>query len=373
MSLLATVARFGILAITMNAHAIVAGHICLDIIPTLEARHSSLDQFLKPGQLVKIGPAIVAPGGSVFNTGLALHRLGVPTRLLGKVGDDALGRAVLDVLRTVDPALATGMVIAPGEATSYTVVISPPGIDRMFLHCPGVNDTFSAADVSDHQLAGACLFHFGYPPMMRRMYLDDGRELESLFRRIKAAGLTTTLDMVMIDPASEAGQMDWTAIFRRVLPLVDIFLPSFDEILLLLHRPSTTSLSEMGTQLLDWGAGVVGLKLGNQGLYYRTRDRELLTPCFQVKVAGTTGSGDATIAGFLAGWLHGLSVEAMLTAAVAVGACCCEQPDATSGIPSWDTVQRRIAAGWAQLPVTLSLPGWHYDNALRLWRGPNDR
>ena len=90
---------------------VVAGHICIDIIPTIENRPSSTGAFLQPGQLVNVGPAVMATGGAVSNTGLALHRLGVPTSLVGKIGDDLFGRAILDVLRSRDPSLADGMVV----------------------------------------------------------------------------------------------------------------------------------------------------------------------------------------------------------------------------------------------------------------------
>ena len=63
---------------------------------------------------------------------------------------------------------------------------------------------------------------------------------------------------------------------------------------------------------------------------------------------GTTGAGDCTIAGFLAGLLKGLGPESALRGAVAVGACNVEQADATSGVPSWEAVQARIAAGWSK-------------------------
>jgi sugar/nucleoside kinase (ribokinase family) len=141
------------------------------------------------------------------------------------------------------------------------------------------------------------------------------------------------------------------------------------------------------------GAALVVLKLGEQGLYLRTTnnparltamgragpeqanvwlDRELLAPCFQVDVVGTTGSGDCTIAGFLAGWLAGLSPEAVMTGAVGVGACNVEQADSVSGIPSWETVQARITAGWPRRPIDIELPGWRYNQALEILVGPAD-
>ena len=51
---------------------VVAGHICLDIIPVLAE-----EPDLRPGSLVEIGPAALSAGGPVGNVGLALHRLGV--------------------------------------------------------------------------------------------------------------------------------------------------------------------------------------------------------------------------------------------------------------------------------------------------------
>jgi len=377
----------------VNADAIVAGHICLDIIPEFPAHAKT---WYVPGTLLKVGPAVVATGGAVSNTGIALHRLGIRTRLMGKVGDDIIGSAILDFVRQQSPELAEGMIVTKGEHSSYSVVLSPPGTDRMFLHCTGANDTFVAADVDVRRVAGARLFHFGYPTLMRAIYADGGSSLEKIFRAVRAKGLTTTLDMSQPDPKSEAGQVDWPAFLRRVLPVTDVYLPSFDETLLMMDRPkfgaapNAELLATTAQRLLDWGAKIVVLKLGDQGAYLRTgrtltgmgnaapsdlaawTNRELLAPCFRVKVVGTNGSGDCTIAGFLAALLHGLGPENALTAAVAVGACNVEAPDATSGVRPWKETQRRLAKSWPRLPLTIHLPGWQHDAKRGLWCGPSD-
>jgi sugar/nucleoside kinase (ribokinase family) len=98
--------------------------------------------------------------------------------------------------------------------------------------------------------------------------------------------------------------------------------------------------------------------------------KELWAPCFKVKVAGTTGSGDATIAGFLAGLLRDLSIEESLQLAAAVGACNVEVVDALSGIRSWKTTRARLAAGWEQHALDLDSSGWNFDKDSRLWCGP---
>lgn len=389
-----------------NLRAVVAGHICLDIFPGLETLgEGKFNEMFHPGGLITVGPAILATGGPVSNTGLALWKLGISTRLIARVGDDPFGGVVRALVEKYEPALAAGLVVAPGETTSYTIVISPPGKDRFFFHCHGVNDTFCADDIDMDLVAQASLFHFGYPPIMRRMYLNGGLELAEVLRRAKSAGVTTSLDMAALDPTTESGQVDWVAVFRAALPYADIFMPSFEETLYALRRAdferlaqsapggrllalaTPALLGELSSELLEMGSSMVGLKLGDRGLYLRTAgleglrklgraapgnlaawaDQELWSPCFQVQVVGTTGSGDATIAGFLCALLHDFSPRRAVTAAVAVGACNVEAADALSGLRSWDETMARIQAGWVRHPMPCPGPAWTFDSENGLW------
>jgi sugar/nucleoside kinase (ribokinase family) len=333
-------------------------------------------------------------------------------RLLGKVGDDQFGRILLGYYEQADPALVEDMLVGPGETTSYSIVISQPGQDRIFLHCPGANHTFSAAEISRLDLAGAAAFHFGYPPLMRRMYENEGRELAQIFQAAKQQGVFTSLDMARPDPLSQAGSIDWEAVLQRSLPFVDAFLPSLDELLYMLDRERYAQLrqhlgddhlidgvdgallEDLVGRLLSFGAAIVAVKLGDHGLYLGTTSdkarwaalspllptlaspqwhgRSICTPCFQVDVAGTTGSGDATIAGFLMGLLEQGTLVETLEAAVAVGACSVERVDATSGIPTWERVQQRLASGWTRSLSHVPLPSWTYVPSTGLWHGPRD-
>ncbi|MFO7168331.1 MAG: carbohydrate kinase family protein [Chloroflexota bacterium] len=382
---------------------VVAGHLCLDILPGL-ARGVSFT----PGRSVAAGPATLATGGAVANTGVALHRLGVPALLVGRVGDDLFGQAVRQIIGSRGPELTAGLVVAPGEQTSHTIVLSPPDADRMFIHHPGCNAAFTAADVTDEMLAQARLLHFGYPPTMARMSAEGGRELATLMRRAKLVGAGTSLDWTMIDPHGPAGLVDWREVLAAALPHVDLFMPNIEELLLALDRPTfermaaapgglveavtAELLASVAGELIALGAGVVGLKIGHRGMYLRTAgaerlsrmaraapadrlawsDRELWAPCFAVEVAGTTGAGDATIAGFLMGLLRGFGPEDALIAANAVGACSVEAADAVSGVRSWPETAERIAAGWPRRGLEPGSLGWRWDAGRQLWRGPND-
>jgi sugar/nucleoside kinase (ribokinase family) len=365
---------------------------------------------LSPGTLTHIGPITLSTGGCVPNTGLALHRLGVPIRLLAKIGDDPLGGVVQNTLAAVEPELASGLLEVPGEATSYSVILSPQGEDRTILHYPGANDTFIADDLPDdlrNASSDVKIFHFGYPPVMRRMFEDSGENLRQVLQRAKAAGLTTSLDMTYPDPASEAGEANWDKILQIALPEVDVFLPSLEEILLLLKpevyrvvarrdpitlaQASAEDISRLGDQLVELGTAVVGIKAGDRGLYLRTAseerlksmgagffgnqqswaDRELWSSTFETEVVGTTSAGDAAVAGFLRGLLESLPPEEALTVACAVGASSVEMADATSGIRSWEETRERITGGWTRSRMVLG-DGWEQSEHSGVWVGPRD-
>jgi sugar/nucleoside kinase (ribokinase family) len=102
-------------------------------------------------------------------------------------------------------------------------------------------------------------------------------------------------------------------------------------------------------------------------------DQELWAPCFAVDVVGTTGAGDATIAGFLSALLRELSPLEAITAAVGVGACNVEGADALSGLRSWDDTRLRIADGWEQYPLKIDHNRWSWDETHRLWRATESR
>lgn len=355
----------------------VAGHICLDIIPAFEQAVPDLGKLMVPGTLTEIGGAVLATGGAVSNTGIALHRLGLPVSMMAKVGNDDFGQTVLNILRREANSLALGMIVSPDVETSYTVVINPPGIDRIFLHCPGANHTFCAADIDEEKLTDIELFHFGYPTLMRTMYQNNGAEMKTLFERVHLAGALVSLDMTCVDPNSEAGQVDWFQWLENVLPSVDLFLPSIDEILFMVNRPEYDRLSNVfggdmmrgidrnlveqtAQTLLDLGVSVAVIKLGDQGLYLRTASTvprrgtdweniSLFMPCQQAKVVGTTGAGDCTIAGFLAAFVKEGTPSDAIETAVGVGAFSTESADATGSIPLWEAVRERIEEGWENL------------------------
>ena len=362
---------------------ISAGHICLDITPVFPAgkQYDQLSSLLVPGKLIQMEPADVHTGGSVANTGIALKILGCDVTLMGKVGDDAFGMMIRSILSRYG---ADGLLVDPQSSTSYSVVLAVPGMDRIFLHNPGANDTFTGNDIPESALEGAALFHFGYPPLMRRTWEHDGTELVALFRRMKEKGIATSLDLAAVDPDSPAGRADWEKILSGALPWVDFFVPSFEELCWMVDRERYNRLAAAGgditeglnmeeealplaEKLLSMGSRIVVIKCGTSGMLLRTAgkealagigrrleldaekwcDRKIFQPCFRADIVRSgTGAGDTSIAAFLAAVLEGKEPASCIALASAEGACCVTAYDALSGLKPLKELEDRIRRGW---------------------------
>jgi len=385
---------------------VAAGHICLDITPAfLNQGTESFDQLFHPGKLINVGKPSIHTGGSVPNTGIAIQILGIPTLLRGKIGKDLFGEVILSILRNY--GMEQGILVDEIAGTSYSVVIAPQGIDRIFLHDPGANNTFSSDDIDYEAVAHARLFHFGYPPLMRSLYQDNGRELVKIFRRVKALGVTTSLDCTLPDPSSESGKLDWKSILREVLPYVDIFCPSLEEALYMalpedyryfreknqkadfidLYDPA--HLPQVGKVLTGMGCAMTFVKCGLLGCYLKTggadkiihigkarpenaeewSSKEILVPAFHIeKVASTTGCGDSAVAAFLVSFLKGFSPEDAVRNACGAGALTASVYDSLSGLKSIEEIAGKIAKGWELIKNFSVKKPWIWDVEQNIFR-----
>lgn len=299
---------------------VVAGHICVDLSPGLTA-----SARIDPGALIDTGPLRISLGGCVANTGLALADLGSTVRLHATVGDDELGAIVASRIAAHD-RLHPALEVTDRAATSYSVVVEPAGLDRTFWHHTGANEVFTG----EHLVVGdADLVHLGYPPLLPGIVADDAAPLARLLERIHRQGATTSMDLAVVDPTSAVGRLDWEGILRRTLPMTDIVSPSVDDLrsaLGTLRLPAGTSASPLAQAsafadlLLAWGAGVVAISAGEDGLLLRTAgvdrlrmggrtlaplaeawaDVDLVAPPVPARAfVSTNGAGDASTAGLL--------------------------------------------------------------------------
>ena len=333
-----------------NYDIVAAGLICLDISPAFESgQPQDFGTIFRPGKLINMDGVTISTGGAVSNTGFALSRMGLRVLPAAKLGCDPFGSLIADI---AEKETGNRIVPQPGVRSSYSIVLSPPGIDRIILHDPAGNNEFGVDDIDFAEVKKASFFHFGYPTLMKKVYKDDGDELMRIFAAAQAAGAVTSLDMALPDPASESGRVDWQTVLTKTLPYVDLFMPSMEEALYMLDRREYervvdggaldfASIRALGEKILGMGARLALIKCGIHGIYIKSssrmegsfKKREIFQPSYKVaRFKSALGSGDTAIAGFLAALIKGFELEVCARFACATGALCCTTYDAISAI-----------------------------------------
>jgi mannose-6-phosphate isomerase len=227
------------------------------------------------------------------------------------------------------------------ESTSYSLVMEPQGQDRTFWHHVGANATVDGTDVS---MEGLDLLHLGYPSLLPGLLRNGASPLSTLLQRARNAGVTTSVDLAVVDPNSETARMDWPALLRRIVAGADILTPSLDDLISVLKIDSgdDADLAELfADMLISWGAAVVVISAGPHGLVLRTADKRRLasggkvlrqlppswadqamrTPAIALDAIRTTnGAGDASTAAILYGLSRGMPPEQTLLLATACSA-----------------------------------------------------
>jgi sugar/nucleoside kinase (ribokinase family) len=259
------------------------------------------------GQVEKlVSRATLEIGGSSVITACAAARLGLRTAFAGVVGDDAIGRFMLDAMAArgvdvgaclVDPELETGV--------SVLLVDEAGERERAILTAPGAMTALQAAHVDRDLLAAARHVHCG------GYFLQPGLQagLPGLFATARASGASCSLDPNW-DPGGS-----WDAGIFGALAECDVFLPNAAESM----RIAGAGDIDGAMQELARPDLTIAVKRGADGAEWRRGETRVRLPAPAVEVVDTTGAGDAFDAGLLYGHLAGAAPERQLALAIACG------------------------------------------------------
>jgi ribokinase len=221
-------------------------------------------------------------GGSAANTIVGLARLRVNTGFIGKVANDHEGKLLLDDFGR--EGVNTNGIIVAGKGSSGTVsaFIDKHGERALYVH-PSVNDSLTFEEVD-----------LEYADQTEFMHLTSFHEKP--FRAQKRLVEKLADIRVSLDPGeiyARKGLVNLRSIIKRC----NVIMPSENEVRLLTSR----GWKEGAKQLLDEGAEIVAVKLGQKGCYVTDGKQSHLIPSIRARVVDTTGAGDAFCAGFLYG------------------------------------------------------------------------
>jgi len=237
------------------------------------------------------GRVSLVQGGSAANTARWLARLGARTTLIGAVGRDAVGRALVDAVRG-DGVQARVIRVAGVRTGRVGVVVSPDG-ERSFVADRGAATQLAPKDLRAQWFARADAVHLPMYSFLGEPLSLAGRRAVELAR---AAGATVSVDLASIGPLLEHGRRAALTLIEDIAP--DLLFATAAEAQALLDRYVVDGLLDLAPTVVvkrgPKGATVLA-RSGDERLHFEVATEHRVA-------ADTTGAGDAFDAGFLVGW-----------------------------------------------------------------------
>ena len=263
------------------------------------------------------------PGGKGANQAVAVARLGYPVAMVGMVGEDVFGQALLDNLghAGVDTGAAARI---DGPSGVAQIQVAADGQNSIIV-VPGANGRVEPSYIYQHE----------------RLIRSAGMVLCQLELPIETVASTLELCAsasvpVMLDPAPAA------ALPESAWPRVTWFTPNESEAALYVGRD--LPVGDSAKQLLAKGVKGVVLKRGREGAYvYAAGGKDAFVPAFAVKAIDTVGAGDCFNGAFAVGLLEGFDPVRAARFASAAAAISVTRRGAQASMPSRSEVDEFLA------------------------------
>jgi ribokinase len=283
-----------------------------------------MDLVVKAPRLPRVGETVSGgtfgtfPGGKGANQAVAAARLDARVAMVGRVGEDAFGRQVVDGLKR-DGIDVAHVRVDPGAATGVAFI----GVDsegrNMIMVAPGANMRVAPADADQARdaIAGA-----------RVVLLQLEVPIETVLHAAtvaRAAGALVCLDPAPAGPLPDA-----------LYACVDVINPNEVEAQILtgVEVHSIADAERAAVALRERGPRVAVVKLGDRGAFYVAPDGRGHVPAIPVKAVDTTAAGDAFAAALGVALGEGKGVADAVTFATRVAGIKVTRMGAQVGMPT---------------------------------------
>lgn len=284
----------------------------------------NMDLVVKAPRLPRIGETVSGgtfgtfPGGKGANQAVTAARLAARVAMVGRVGEDAFGRQLVDGLKR-DGIDVAHVRVDPGAATGVAFI----GVDsegrNMIMVASGANMRVAPADVDQagDAIAGA-----------RVVLLQLEVPIETVLNAAtvaRAAGAIVCLDPAPAVPLPDA-----------LYACVDVINPNEVEAQILtgVEVHSMADAERAAVALRERGPRVAVVKMGDRGAFYVAPDGRGHVPAIPAKAVDTTAAGDAFAAALGVALGEGRRVADAVTFATRVAGIKVTRMGAQVGMPT---------------------------------------
>ncbi len=297
---------------TILAKIVVVGSLNMDVV-AFAAR------IPVAGETIIGHTSFTAPGGKGANQAYACARLGGSTAMLGRVGEDEFGRRLRENLQQVGCDIS-GIGTVQGSSGVALIFVADTGQNSIIV-VPGANAKFLAGDIA----ASSHSFHGSQIVLLQ---LETPIEtVSAAAQAAKKANARVILDPAPADPRCVS-----------LLPFVDILTPNETEAAILAGAPPSrldpTQAVAVARKLQSQGAGIIIVKLGDQGCVLIEGKEALLSPAPKVNAVDTTAAGDVFNAALAVALSEGMNLPDACGFANCAAALSVTRAGAQSAVPT---------------------------------------
>ncbi|MCX5203152.1 ribokinase [Streptomyces sp. NBC_00237] len=307
---------------------VVVGSLNMDLLVTVP-------RLPRPGETVSGADVVRGAGGKGANQAVAAARLGADVRMVGLLGDDALGSELRERL-TVEGVDDRGVQQLTGVASGLALIVVQQDGENTITLSPGANRHLDVPALGT--LTGGSLVRSA-DTLLLQLEVPLPTVLAAA-REARKAGALTVLNAA---PLPVSG----TAELEQLLRSVDVLVVNETEATGLLPREDGDWAGH-AEALRALGPTTVVITLGADGAIALDPQGAFTERGFSVDAVDTVGAGDAFCAQLALSLGSGTPLEEALRRACAAGALATTRPGAQSSLPSTDEVEALL--GGVPLP-----------------------
>jgi len=244
-------------------------------------------------RIVEVSAFRPKPGGAPANAAVAAARLGARSAFIGKVGDEAFGHHLADILKQ-EGVEVRGMRFDEEARTGVAFIAMPDEntAEFVFYRNPGADMRLRPDELDRELLQETLAFHFGSLSLIQEPSRSATLEAAKIARE---AGALISFD-ANYRPTLWRSPEEARERILATLPFADLLKVNDVELALL---TGSRDLDAASRSLLEQGLDLCVVTLGPDGSFFQVAEGGEYVPPFKVRTVDATGCGDAFVAGLL--------------------------------------------------------------------------
>ena len=262
-------------------------------------------------------------GGKGANQADSIAKLGGKVNMIGRVGEDDFGKALVQSLKKDGVDVSKISVSKKASTGIATIIVNGSG-DNSIIVVPGANYEVTPSDIDNSidviSKAKMIIAQLEVP-------LDT---ITYSFKKAKEYGVYTILNPAPAQPLSD-----------ELLRMTDLLVPNEIELEILSGKPLVTQddMYVAARTLLNKGVKEIIVTLGSQGCLYMNENESIHYPAYKVEVVDTTAAGDSFIGGIATALSEGKPIKEAIGLATKVSALTVTRLGAQISLPLREEVE----------------------------------